>query len=275
MGRTLGQIRHTLRTALALLCTAACLSADELKPETGKAFDEYVKATEAELKERLHPEKFLWLDQHDHEKSLVWLNQNFVVAHKTLNHGEEMRVPGGVLQDWIGVIFLTGATIDRARDIILDYGNYKWYFKQDVIESRQVKRDGDKFDAYLRLYRRQFEAVALDSRYSIQYGSLDPAHYYIDSHSIRIGASQRRKKVATEGEPDIGEESGFLWRLNTYWRLEQADGGVYAEVEEISLARAVSRLGPGRVLNGFIDNFPKQFVQTLLDGLKQAAVPSH
>jgi hypothetical protein len=30
-----------------------------------------------------------------------------------------------------------------------------------------------------------------------------------------------------------------MWRLNAYWRLQEADGGVYVECETISLSRGV------------------------------------
>jgi len=35
----------------------------------------------------------------------------------------------------------------------------------------------------------------------------------------------------------VGDDRGFLWRLNAYWRYEQVAGGVIAECESITLSR--------------------------------------
>jgi hypothetical protein len=40
----------------------------------------------------------------------------------------------------------------------------------------------------------------------------------------------------------IGDDRGFLWRLNAYWRYEEVAGGVLAECESISLSRDVPSL---------------------------------
>ena len=37
--------------------------------------------------------------------------------------------------------------------------------------------------------------------------------------------------------PDAGY--GFLWRLDTYWRFEERDGGAYTECRAISLTRDI------------------------------------
>jgi hypothetical protein len=42
-----------------------------------------------------------------------------------------------------------------------------------------------------------------------------------------------------ERELPPGEDRGFLWRLNAYWRYEEVAGGVIAECESISLSREV------------------------------------
>ena len=37
----------------------------------------------------------------------------------------------------------------------------------------------------------------------------------------------------------MGNDHGFLWRLNAYWRYEQVNGGVLIECESVSLSRSV------------------------------------
>jgi hypothetical protein len=47
------------------------------------------------------------------------------------------------------------------------------------------------------------------------------------------------KSVATRIEEVGGSDHGFLWRLNSYWRYEQAPGGVLVELDSITLSRDV------------------------------------
>jgi hypothetical protein len=67
----------------------------------------------------------------------------------------------------------------------------------------------------------------------------------------------------------VGNDSGFLWRVNTYWRFQSADGGVYARCEAISLSRDVP-FGLGWMLKGFLEGFPKESMMNMLRGTRDA-----
>jgi hypothetical protein len=45
-----------------------------------------------------------------------------------------------------------------------------------------------------------------------------------------------------EHERADGNDHGYMWRLYSYWRLEEKDGGVYVENESITLTRTVPAL---------------------------------
>ncbi len=70
-------------------------------------------------------------------------------------------------------------------------------------------------------------------------------------------------------ELPVGDDTGFLWRLNSYWRFESGDGGVYAQCEAVSLSRAVPR-GLGWMLNGFLETLPKESMMNTLRGTREA-----
>ena len=219
----------------------------DLSPETAVAFDRYLKPVEVvDLKD------FLWLDQHPKEKSIVWLNQSVIIPRKR----EGLAAPDGLIQDWMGTTFLSDVKLDRVRDVVLGFEDYKVRFKQQVSESKLDKREGDRFDASLRLHRRQLQQVVLDTKVSAQFTLIDPKHATVFCHSTSIVPQ--------------GEEHGYLWRLNLYWRLEEADNGVYLEVELVSLSSQPSTLHPGRWLNGFVQKFPREFVEGLIEGMHQA-----
>jgi hypothetical protein len=62
----------------------------------------------------------------------------------------------------------------------------------------------------------------------------------------------------------VGNDSGFMWALNSYWRLEQKDGGTYVQCEAISLTRDVPA-GLGWIVKPFITDVPKESLHTTLD----------
>ncbi len=259
-----------LACASPLVCTA------DLPPAAAAAFDRYAKQTEQAIEKPAAPNDFLWLDQHPKEKSLVWLNQSVIAPRKTLDQGEEIAIPGASLQHWLGAILLEHAQFDRVRDFILDYADYKSYFKQFFTDSRLVKRDGDHFEAALRLRRKQLAAVVLNLDVSATYVTVDPSRAYIICRSTHIGEVEHPKeKEPSDQERSAADANGYLWRLNLYWRLEHTGDGVYVELESVTLSRPAGGLSPGRFLNGFVQNFPREFVDGLIDGLHTAFPRPH
>ena len=61
------------------------------------------------------------------------------------------------------------------------------------------------------------------------------------SVSLRI-AELVDQGTADEREMPVGQDHGFLWRLNSYWRFKTVEGGVIVECESLSLSRDVPAL---------------------------------
>jgi hypothetical protein len=260
---------NSLHCLVPVVCVLALAHAAALKPETTAAFDHYVKVTEEGVEKRTGF-SFLWLEQNVKQKNLVWLGQTVIEPKKTLDQGQDIDVPDGLLQDWMGAIFLEGATIERVRDMLLNFADYKSYFNRQIIESQLVKRDGDHLDGFLRFYKRQVTPIVLNTQLSALYTSVDPSRAYIVFRSTHIGEAAHPKKRNTyeqERSPEVAV--GNLWRLDVYWRLHQADDGVYAELELISLSRPGGGLHAGRFLSGF-QSFPRELEEGFLDGLRAA-----
>ena len=261
---------------LVLLASLGCASvrAAELKPDTVAAFDRYIKVTEEEMNQHRGFGDFLWLDHHPDKKSMVWLGQRAILPLKTLDHAQEIDVPDGVIQHWLGMVYLDETTLERARDVVLNFDDYKTNFKQQVIDSKLIRRDGEQFDVLLRLYKKQISTVLLNVNETAKYTLVDPSKIVVACHSTHIGeVAHPKNKKAYDDERSPEDESGYLWRLNLYWRLEQADNGVYAELEVISVAREAGGLSPGRFLNGF-QSFPHELTQGMIDSLHDA-FPHH
>ncbi len=62
---------------------------------------------------------------------------------------------------------------------------------------------------------------------------------------------------------------GFLWAMNSYWRMEERDGGVYVECEAITLSRGVP-LGLGMLVNPMLQSFAEESLKNTLEAKRQA-----
>ena len=67
--------------------------------------------------------------------------------------------------------------------------------------------------------------------------------------------------------PDTGY--GFLWRLYSYWRFEEREGGVYIECRAISLTRDVP-FGLGWAIEPIIQKLPEESLIKTLECTRKA-----
>jgi hypothetical protein len=246
-------LRFLCFLVLFLLVAQSSLAFAKLSAETAAAFDRYVGQAEGKL--TAEP-----------------------VRSAALRHGElpiqtgpgarDAQAPGGMLQDWVGRMFIPGATLAQVQAAMQDYGNYKNFFQPEVIESKQLAHTGGEYDVFLRLYEENVLTVVLNTTYHIRYEMPDPQHLTVTSRATRI-AEVKHPDHSYDDEEPVGEDNGFLWRLNSYWRFEAADGGVYARCEAISLSRDVP-LGLGWMLKGFLERFPRESMRNTLRGTRAA-----
>lgn len=216
----------------------------------------------------LAPARFLRLDSRPELKSRLRDGGVIIEPAAASEHGPEPKVPGGMIQDWAGMMFLPGASIERAQAALEDYANYKNFYKPEVIDSKALAHSDDEYDIFLRLREKQLITVVMNTTYHVRYTKLDPSRMYVTARSTRIAEVQDPDQSYTEEQP-VGDDNGFLWRLNSYWRFEAADGGVYAQCEAISLSRDVP-LGLGWMIKGFLEKFPKDSMLNTLRGTRAA-----
>jgi hypothetical protein len=63
-----------------------------------------------------------------------------------------------------------------------------------------------------------------------------------------------------------------MWRLNTYWRFLERDGGTYIQCESITLSRDVP-FGLGWLIKPFVTEVPKESLNFTLNKAKAALAP--
>ena len=250
--------------SLLWLCACPALAA-ELKPETVAAFDRYVRAAEARIDGRLHGPGFLWAD--DSPARLKAVRDGQVVAEPVARQGD-VGVAGGLVHDWIGAGFVPGATLDRTLATVQDYDRVKVTHRPEVIDSKLLSRDGNHFRVYFRLMKKKVLTVVLNTEHDVRYFSIDAKRCHSRSYSTRIAEVTDPGK-SSEREQPVGTDHGFLWRLYSYWRFEERDGGVYIECEAISLTRDVPA-GLGWLIEPIIRQLPAESLVNTLRSTRNA-----
>ena len=154
----------------------------------------------------------------------------------TLEEGRGIPVPSGMIHHWVGVIFIPNATLPQARAVLDDYDNYMTYYKPDVRRAKLLERNGNESKIYLQLYKKSLVTVVLNANFDITYTRFTRTRAQNKSYSTRIA------EVANQGKPDEHElpvemDHDYMWRLYTYWRIEEKSGGVYLQVEVVALSR--------------------------------------
>jgi hypothetical protein len=260
---------------LAILSLASpLLSAETPVPETLKAFESYVEIAEARDNENLSARKnFLWVDglpEPDRERTYHLLKSQQTVIRRSESCASRdcSNIPGGIIHDWTGITFVPGVTLQQTLTALQDYDRDTDYYRPTVLRAKLLSRAGNSFRVFLRLKETHVLTVVLDTEYEIQYLTLDSTHAASVSHSTRITEIEKAGSPQ-EHAASPKDNHGFLWRLNTYWRFYEADGGVYIQCNAISLTRDVPA-GLGWLVGPFIENVPRESLNFTLTATREA-----
>ncbi len=275
------QVRFSLRTLGLLLLlpglvpqTPEVLSA-ELKPATVQAFDRYVQVTEARIDaEMKRPGEFLYVEglpapRRAQALSLLKNGQVYMERLKTRDSaGRVMEAPDGLIHHWMGAVFIPCVTLHQTLDVVQDYDHHQEIYLPEVVRSKLVSRNGDDFKIFYRLRKKKVITVTLDTDHDVHYFPVDATHAYSRSYTTRI------QEVANADKPDefekpVGKDSGFLWRLYSYWRFEEKDGGVYVECESVSLTRDIPWI-VSPIVKPFVTDIPKESLQMTMGSTRRA-----
>ncbi len=270
--------RLAMLLAAALLAAALAVPAGakpvELRQQTLDAFERHVRLTEAHVDQELgHGTAFLWIDTQPEAKrqaAYAELRQGQVIIERleTLANGQPIECPHGLIHHWVGVIFIPGATLEQTLRIVKDYDHHADYYKPDVMRSKILAHHGNDYKVYLRFYRRKVLTVVLDTEHEVHYFPIDATHAHSRSYSTRV------TEVENPGKPDesqkpAGNDGGFLWRINTYWRFLERDGGTYVQCESVSLTRDIPP-GLGWLLSGLVSSIPRESLTSTLTATRNA-----
>src|SRR5262249_39105423 len=128
----------------------------QLGQPTLKEFQTYVNRIEAEFEARWSGKRAdLWLDEHPADLSAAKAGKLII---QPMNSDGALSVKQGLIHDWLGAVFLPGATITRVLSVLQDFDNHKKYFPE-IIRSRTLQRSDTTVKGYWRLKRTQVITV--------------------------------------------------------------------------------------------------------------------
>jgi hypothetical protein len=249
--------------ALALLAITPLAGAD-LKPPTVEAFDRFIRQAEQRLDSRA---QFLWADESPDRAQK--LRQGGPVV-QPFGANPVTKVQGGLVHDWVGSAFLPGVTLAQTLALVQDYNRHKEYYKPEVADSRILSRDNNHYKIFLRLVKKQVITVTLATEHDVQYTQVTPKQSHSVSRTTKIAEVDDAGKPSEREQPP-GKGQGFLWKLNSYWRFEERDGGTWIECEAISLTRDIPT-GLGWIVEPIIRNLPKDSLVNTLNATRAALV---
>jgi hypothetical protein len=275
-------IRTSWLAILLPLCFLAAhppsASGVELRPETVTAFGRYVQLTEARFNgEVAQSDKFLFWDglpreRHDQVLATLERGEVFMERLQTLDpSGRPIEVPAAIIHHWLGAVFVSGATLHQTLAIMQDYDRHQDVYKPEVVRSRLLSRDGNDFSIYYRLRKKNVITITLNTYHDVHYVQVDSARWYSRSFSTRI-AEVENADTPQEREMPAGDDNGFLWRINSYWKFEEKDGGVYIECESISLTRDIP-IGLNWLIKPFVTSIPKESLEMTMGSTRSALRP--
>jgi hypothetical protein len=238
----------------------------QLKLQTTDAFEAYVREAEAEMAPSLDgSEPFLWSDSIP--KRAKQVRKGEIVAQLWTGKGL-VRVPDGLIHDWVGAAWIPGATVNQTLSLVQDYDNHKHVYQPEVIDSKLLSQQGNDFKIYMRLLKKKIITVVLDTYHDVHYSPLGHTRWFLRSYTTRISEVENAGKPNEKlVPPDTGY--GFLWRLYSYWRFEERDGGVYVELRAISLTRDIPT-GLAWIIEPIVKKLPKQSLINTLTATRQA-----
>jgi putative flippase GtrA len=269
--------RLVFRTGAALLLAATASAtlaasdddgmtvADGPKPATLAAWNKYVASIDARYNS---PERsFFALDVRGARN---W-RQRATAGQVPMAEIDPPSIPDGKLHHWAGAIYVPNTTVAAVVKRMQDYAGRESEFYQEVKASKLLERDGDRVKVFMRLHRGAYGMSAtFNSEHDVQYRRLGATRASSRSVSTKM-AELASPGTPREHEKPAGRDTGFLWRLNAYWRFEQMGDGVLIECESVSLSRSVPLLARP-FITGLVEGVAEESLEGTLKSLRKFLV---
>lgn len=169
---------------------------------------------------------------------------------------QDDNIHDGLIHDWVGAVFVPGVNARQAVELLTAFDRHALIYAPEVAASKLISRDGGRYRSSLRLVKKKVITVTLDTEYDTTYTMLAPGRW------LGVVRSTRVQEVDNAGRPDErlkpeGEGFGFLWRLNSWWLVEEREGGVLLQLRSITLTRDIP-LGVSWIVKPMVTSLPRE-----------------
>jgi hypothetical protein len=277
MRRRIRKAAWLLALTIPILLSIQILYAAELKKATVEAWEKYLQWANARVQKELSDPKIFLIQntlppkEKDTIQKKLQSGQIAVFPMSKANvvpSGTKFDVPSGEIHHWWGTILLRNVKLPQLMQFLQDYDHHAGKFS-DVERSKLLEKKEDNYKIYYRLSRsKSFVTVYYNSEQECRYT------YY---GSNRVSSQSVATKIAelddpgkpSEKEKPSSSDSGYLWRLVSWWRFEQTGNDVIVELESASLSRGI----PGFVnympfIGSYIRSTPRETLESVLAGIR-------
>ena len=246
-----------------------------MKPETVAAFDRYIAKTEAQMKDDLGADRFLTIDrlpdqQRKEAYEQVRRGEFYIEELQTLENGQQIRIPNGLVHHWVGVMFIPNVKVSETDAVLHDYANEASTYNPQIRRARLIQQNGNESKIYLQFYNKSIITVVLDAYFDVMETQMGNDRIQSIAHSTRV-VEVLNPGTPNEHERTDGVDHGYMWRLCSYWRIEEKDGGTYVENESITLTRTVPVM-LAWIINPLTKTIPRDVLQLTLTNTRNAVL---
>lgn len=241
-----------LTVILGLRLSAANLN---LKPATVNAWNSYVQEAEGRI-ESAPP-----LD--------LTIDRSPIVRVTPAAGSGIVSVPNGLIHDWVGATFVPHATVAQLQAVLHDYDHYKDIYSPTVVDSRGLQTGCARETFSMEWFRKVLNITAgIDAEYSSTQVIVNNQRGYTITRSTRI---QEIRNLGAENEEKLPVDTGrgFIWRICSILWYQQANGGVYLQLEVIVLSRDIPHAVQW-VANPIVNRLSRSSVATTLAQTREA-----
>ena len=273
---------NTQRAFVLLSLPIICLTfmrstaAASLQPAAAQAWNRYYQWEDAKVsREVKEAGKFLIQDRlpeaekRDMQRKLAAGETYVARVTGVVPKNEKFEMPNAEIHHWWGAILIPKVKLPDLMRFLKDYDHHAGKFS-DVVGSKLISQHDDHFTISLSLMRsKAFVTARYNTVQEATYYTIDAKHVWSKSEATRI-AEIENVGTAREKELPPGEDSGFLWRLVSWWRFEETNEGVIIEIDSASLSRDIpwlAKLLPG--VSAYIRATPKESLESVLLSIRK------
>jgi hypothetical protein len=233
----------------------------EAPPAAIAAFNSYTEVVETRLARQHRSDSAFLAGVAPAGQEEIPLRQGDLVVEQVTRSGG-MALTGARLHHWRASAFAAGAKAEDFERLMKNFNGYPQVFYPQVVQAKVLGQQGERMQVSMRVRQHNVITVVMDTTYDVNFQRLDARRGYSISRSTRISEIES-PGTSSERALNGREEHGFLWRLNTYWSYEERDGGLYLQVESVSLTRSIP-YGLAWAVGPFVESVPRESLEFTL-----------